>query len=455
MKRRSLTTVLTELRRPKVATMLALGFSSGLPFLLTGNTLGYWLRDEGVTLTAIGLLSWVGFAYALKFLWSPLMDRLNAPGLGRRLGRRRGWMLVAQCAAAAGLAGMAAFGGDARGGLTTIAAFALLVAFASASQDIVVDAWRIEVADDPDELGLLSAAYQLGYRAALLLTDALILILANYLGWRLSYAAMAILMGVGFAGTWFATEPTRADEALEERADAAALISVRGLYDAIAGPFIAFFRSHGAMAILMLAAIALYMAPDFVMGPMANPFYHDLGLSKDVVGSVRGSVGLVGTIAGVAAGGLVSVRFGFWRTLIIGEIVEAGSIATYSLLALAGHGMGLFSFVMAFTNFGIGFAGVALVSYMSSLTNLGYTATQYALLSSTYAVVGKFLKGLSGIAVERLAAGTTLMHGYAAYFTLCAAIGLPAIALFLILMRLQKPAPEEREAALAGGASSE
>ncbi len=441
-------TVLTELRRPKVATMLALGFSSGLPFLLTGNTLGYWLRDEGVTLTAIGLLSWVGFAYALKFLWSPLMDRLNAPAVGRRLGRRRGWMLVAQCAAAAGLAGIAAVGGQGTS-LTAIAVFAVLVAFSSASQDIVVDAWRIEIADDGDELGLLSAAYQLGYRAAMLLTDALILILASHFGWRLSYAAMAALMGVGFAGTWFATEPARADAALEERAEAAPLISVRGLYDAIAGPFLAFFRSHGAMALLMLTTIALYMAPDFVMGPMANPFYHDLGLSKDVVGSVRGSVGLVGTILGIAAGGLAAVRFGFWRTLIIGEIVEAGSIATYSLLALAGHGMGLFSFVMAFTNFGIGFAGVALVSYMSSLTNLGYTATQYALLSSTYAVVGKFLKGLSGVIVERLAAGTTLMHGYAAYFALCAAIGLPAVALCLILMRLQKRAAAVAETALA------
>ena len=198
--------VLVSLRQPKVAVMLALGFSSGLPFLLSGNTLGYWLRDEGTTLKAIGFLSWVGLAYSLKFLWAPVIDRVDAPVFGR-LGRRRGWMLLGQLLVAAGLVGMSVTGLGA--GLARIGALALLVAFASATQDIVVDAWRIEAARDPDELGLLSAAYQLGYRAALIVTDAIILFSASHFGWPISYAAMAVLMGVGLTASLVAVEPAR------------------------------------------------------------------------------------------------------------------------------------------------------------------------------------------------------------------------------------------------------
>src|SRR5262249_41021565 len=168
--------VIASIRQPKVVVMLMLGFSSGLPFLLSGNTLGYWLRDEGTTLGAIGFLSWVGLAYSFKFLWAPFIDKLDAPGFGR-LGRRRGWLIVSQLLLAVGLVGLSTFGLSR--GLTTLGLFALVVAFASATQDIVVDAWRIEVASDSDELGLLSSAYQLGYRGALLVTDSLILIAAN------------------------------------------------------------------------------------------------------------------------------------------------------------------------------------------------------------------------------------------------------------------------------------
>src|SRR5262249_50271472 len=184
--------------QPRVATMLALGFASGLPFLLTGNTLGYWLRDEGTTLAAIGFLSWVGLAYSLKVLWAPIIDRVDAPVFGR-LGRRRGWIILAQLFVCAGLVAMASIGPS--GGLAALGACALVVAFASATQDIVVDAWRIESAEDKDELGVLSAAYQFGYRIALLVTDALILISANHLGWPISYTVMAVLMTIGILAT--------------------------------------------------------------------------------------------------------------------------------------------------------------------------------------------------------------------------------------------------------------
>src|SRR5437868_7978968 len=193
--------VLRELRQPKVAVMLALGFSSGLPFLLTANTFGYWLRDEGTSLKAIGFISWVGFAYAFKVYWSPLVDRLDVPLLGR-LGRRRGWMLLCQLLAAIGLVGMSAVG--VAGGLAAIGAFALLTAFASATQDVAIDAWRIEAADDSDEVGLMTSAAQLGYRIAMLITDAAIIAAAQRIGWPLSYLAMAVLMGIGMVATFFA-----------------------------------------------------------------------------------------------------------------------------------------------------------------------------------------------------------------------------------------------------------
>ena len=438
--------VFRALRQPKIAIMLALGFSSGLPFFLTAGTLGYWMRDEGLTLKAIGFLSWVGLAYSFKFLWSPLIDRLNAPWLGRRLGRRRGWILVAQVVIGAGLLAMAAIGP--RHGLLALGVAALTVAFASATQDIVVDAWRIEAADTNEELGLLSSAYQLGYRIAVITSDALILFAANHLGWPISYALMAVLMLIGVAATLKATEPEGADEVLREKSAEAPLWTARGLFDAVVGPFLAFFRTWGWVGLLMLVFISLYRLPEFVMGPMATPFYHDLGISKDMVGAVRGTIGLVASFLGIAAGGLMVARAGYIRGLILGGILQAVAIASFAILAVYGGDPRLFAAVMFFDNFGVSAAGVALVTYMSSLTSLGYTATQYALLSSAYAIVGKFLKGFSGAVVDSLQAqGHTLMESYALFFVGAGAIGLPAILLCLWLaampgkLQRNRPAP--------------
>ena len=424
--------VITSLGQPKVAVMLMLGFSSGLPFFLSGNTLGYWLRDAGPSLAAIGFLSWVGLAYSLKFLWAPIIDRVDAPVFGR-LGRRRGWMIVSQIFVALGLIALSVIGLSA--GLATVGIFALVVAFSSSTQDIVVDAWRIEAASDSDELGLLSSAYQLGYRAAIIVTDALILISANHLGWRISYAAMAVLMAVGVAASLTATEPVRAARAAGSRADIP-LWSGRGFFDAVIGPFTEFFRTYGWIALLMLAMISFYQLPEFVMGPMANPFYHDLGLSKDAVGAVRGSVGLVATLFGIAAGGVCTLRFGYLRTLIAGVIIKILVIANFATLAHTGPDLRVFGAVMFADNFGIGFAGVALVTYMSSLTSIGYTATQYALLSSAYTYVGKFAKGFSGVMVERLAVGRPLIEAYGLFFIGAGLLGVPALILCIMLARV-------------------
>ena len=434
--------VIASLRQPKVVVMLMLGFSSGLPFFLSGNTLGYWLREAGTTLTAIGFLSWVGLAYSLKFLWAPVIDRVDAPGLGW-LGRRRGWMLLSQLLVAIGLVGISATG--LKAGLAPLGVLALIVAFSSSTQDIVVDAWRIEAAADSDELGLLSAAYQLGYRFAVLISDALILIIANHLGWPISYAAMAALMTVGVSASLVAVEPLRAKAVFESKAETAPLWSGRGFFDAVIGPFTEFFRVYGWLALLMLAMISFYQLPEFVMGPMANPFYHDLGLSKDAVGAVRASIGLVATLAGIAAGGFSALRFGYVRTLVAGVILKILVIANFATLAYVGPDLRVFSAVMFADNFGIGFAGVALVTYMSSLTSLGYTATQYALLSSAYTYVGKFAKGFSGVTVERLAVGRTLIEGYGLFFIGAGLLGIPALILCLVLARATRQPAKARE----------
>ena len=432
--------VVRSLRQPKVLVMLLLGFSSGIPIYLVGNTLGFWMRENAIELSTIGFLSWVGLAYSLKFLWAPLVDKLDAPLFGRWLGRRRGWMLLAQLVVAAALVGMAVVkprlgdlvvGGFAIDRLLVFGALALVVAFASATQDIVIDAWRIESADDDEQQGLLTSTSTLGYRGALLVTDALILILAAHAGWSLSYLLMALLMGLGVFATLAAREP-----AASQRATAAAhpvLFSAQGLFDAVVGPFVAFFREHGRWALLMLLAISLYRLPDFVMGPMANPFYADLGISKDVVGAVRGSFGLVATIAGIAAAGLCAVRFGFVPTLLAGAVLGPGSNLAFAYLALHGADAGVFTAAMVIDNFCNGFAGVALVGYMSSLTNIGYTATQYALLSSFYALPGKVLKGLSGVAVESLEGGRTLLEAYSLFFVGTALVGIPAVLLCMVL----------------------
>ena len=432
--------VLANLRQPKVLVMLLLGFSSGIPIYLVGNTLGFWMRENAIELSTIGFLSWVGLAYSLKFLWAPLVDKLDAPLFGRWLGRRRGWMLLSQLVAAVALVGMALvqpregelmLAGFVLDQLLVFGALALVVAFASATQDIVIDAWRIESADSNEQQGLLTSTSTLGYRGALLVTDALILIFAANIGWSASYEIMALLLGVGVVATLMAREP--ASSVLAAATPHPALFTAQGLFDALVGPFVAFFRQHGSWALLMLLTISLYRLPDFVMGPMANPFYADLGIAKETVGTVRGSVGLVATILGIAAAGLGAVRYGFVPTLLAGAVLGPGSNLAFAYLALHGADEGVFAAAMIIDNFCSGFAGVALVGYMSSLTNIGYTATQYALLSSFYALLGKMLKGFSGVVVEHLETGRTLLEAYSLFFVGTALVGIPAL---LLCMRL-------------------
>ncbi|MBW8708658.1 MAG: MFS transporter [Alphaproteobacteria bacterium] len=415
----------------RVLTMLALGFSSGLPFALVGITFSYWLRDEHIALSAIGFLSWVTLVYSVKFLWAPFLDRLDVPLLGL-LGRRRGWMALMQIIIALSLIAMAISG--TRHGLGQLGICALLVAFASATQDIAIDAWRIESARSPDELGLLTSGYTFGYRAALLMSDAIILIIAAQIGWSASYILYGCLMALGLAATFLASEPLQAERVMAARAASKPLWSRRGLFDAIAGPLIAFFKAHGAKALVILLAITLFQLPNFVSGPMYAPMYVDVGLTKSAVGVIRGSFGLVGVYLGVAVGGFLPLRLGLTPALLLGGAAQIVGTMLYAIVPYA-HDTATFSVIMMLDNFAIAVAGITLIAYMSSLTTLGYTATQYALLSSVYALGGKFLKGFSGQVVDAMTPHFGLMNAYAVFFIGCGLIGVPSLVLFLILER--------------------
>jgi PAT family beta-lactamase induction signal transducer AmpG len=370
--------VLRELRQPKVAVMLALGFSSGLPFLLTANTFGYWLRDEGTSLKAIGFISWVGFAYAFKVYWSPLVDRLDVPLLGR-LGRRRGWMLLCQILVAIGLLGMSVVGVSA--GLAAIgalrAAGRLRLRHAGHRHRRLAHRGRLRFGGGrADDVG---GATRLPHRAAghrrrhhrRRGTRRLADLVRGHGGADDGRHRRHLLRLRAGARRRGAAQPSR-------RCGAA------GLIDALIGPFVDFFRKHKSTGLVILLMVALYRLPDFIMGPMYNPYYHDLGISKDTVALVRGSFGLVATFVGLAAAGLTAIRIGMLPTLIVGLVLEGIGTAAFALLALHVDSV-TFAVVMSLDSFAQAFAGVALVTYMSSLTSLGYTATQYAMLSSTYA----------------------------------------------------------------------
>jgi PAT family beta-lactamase induction signal transducer AmpG len=407
-KRLSLQDVLTDRR---IALMLPLGFSSGLPFLLVFSTLSAWLREAGISRTEIGLLSWLGFAYAWKFLWAPLVDRYDVPGLSRILGRRRGWMVLAQIVVALGLAAVAL--GDPAQSLGLTVGAALLVAFASATQDVVVDGWRIDVAET-DRQGMMAAAYQLGYRLALICAGAGALYIAEFVSWHAAYLAMAALMSVGLLATLFAPAPP--DPAGRKRLSFA---------EAVIEPLHDLWARKGLLLVAILLLVGFFRLPDFVAGVMANPLYIDLGFAKTDIANVSKLYGVWIGILGAFAGGFALTRFGLWRTLLTGAVIAAGSNLMFAWLAREGQDLGLLTLTISIDNFAAGFAGSALIAYMSGLTSPGFAATQYALLSSLYALPGKLVGGFSGAVVDA--------WGYPTLFTATASIGIPLVVLCLLV----------------------
>ena len=557
-------------RERTAVVMLLLGFAAGLPFLLIFDTLSVWLRQSGLSLQTISIFALATLSYALKFVWAPLLDRIRLPVLDRLLGRRRAWMLAMQLLIMTGLWLIA--GSSPELNIWRVAALAAFVGFAGATQDIAIDAWRIEVVDE-SRSGAMAAAYQWGYRLAMIVAGAVPLLLAEAFSWNLSYAVMAGLMGVGIAGVLLAPRekesavplrpldllasdlPSRPlTERLEwtlrlalivfaalvmgsglsgnamllqdmlrllgasAEAGEALLVVWRtvpgGVYLQVAAvllglamlamacvplpgvktrpgvhlksaygePLANFFARFGTrLGALILALICLYRLSDFVLNLM-GPFYLDMGFSLTEIAQVRKIFGVVALITGVAIGGFCVVRLGMLRTMLIGVFASPFSNLVFLWLATQGPELGSLYVSITIDNLATGFAGTALIAYMSSLTSAGFTASQYALFSSLYALLGKLVASQSGRIVEASArsaeaggplsglmplfadlppqslangaatVGVTpaaLGAGYATFFIYSFVIGLVAIALAFVVARRQRDVEAAGRSALS------
>ena len=416
---------------PATLRMLLLGFSAGLPLLLVFGTLSFWLREAGIDRTTIGYLSWVGLAYGFKWVWAPLVDRLPIPLLTRLLGRRRSWLLLSQLTIMAALVGMALT--DPRVSLMPVVWCALAVAFASATQDIALDAYRIESADI-DRQAALAAAYQTGYRIAMIWAGAGALWIAARAevpnaalyqqgAWAAAYLVMAGSMLLGVATVLFSPEPAM-------RVLAPSRNAAEWLKSALIEPFADFLRRYGKRAMLILALIAVYRISDVVMGIMANPFYVDMGYTKDEVAAVTKIYGVVMTLVGAFVGGALAMRLGVMRVLMLGAVLSAGSNLLFAWLSSRGHDVTSLIFVISADNLSSGIASAAFIAYLSSLTNINYSATQYALFSSMMLLLPKFLAGYSGKYVDTF--------GYTNFFTATALLGLPVLLLVWYVSKANK-----------------
>ncbi|HQD15179.1 MAG TPA: MFS transporter [Ottowia sp.] len=430
---------------PPSLRMLALGFAAGLPLLLVLGTLSFRLREAGIDRSTIGYFSWVGLAYGFKWVWAPLVDRVPLPGLTPWLGRRRAWLLLAQAGVMAGLIGLAA--ADPRVSLGAMVGWALAVAFASATQDIALDAFRIESAP-ADEQPALAASYQTGYRLAMIWAGAGVLWLAaraqglavgyDQAAWQLAYAVMAASMLLGVLTVLLSPEP--APQPLARARGAG-----EWLRSALVEPFADFFRRYRWQAALILALIAVYRISDVVMGIMANPFYVDMGYTKDEVAAVTKIYGVVMTLAGAFVGGSLALRFGVMRILMLGALLSALTNLLFAWLAGFGHSVPALIAVVSADNLASGIASAAFVGYLSSLTNISYSATQYALFSSLMLMLPKFVAGFSGDYVNA--------HGYAGFFVSTALLGLPVLLLVALAARAQRQGSgQNAQSAPAGNA---
>jgi MFS transporter, PAT family, beta-lactamase induction signal transducer AmpG len=405
-----------DLADRRVALMLALAYSTGLPFLLVFSTLSVWLREAGVALTTIGLFSWLALAYSLKFIWAPVIDGVDVPFLAKRLGRRRAWLIVCQAIIAMGLVGVGS--SSPSSSIGALAFFTFVVAFGSATQDVVTDGWRIDAAP-LEKQGVMAAAYQLGYRLGMLCAGAGALYIAEFLSWRAAYYSMAGLLLVGFGAALLSPivdrepgggRPPRFD-------------FVRGVME----PLKDLYGRLGRLFVPIMVFVALFRLPDFVSGVMAFPMYVDLGFSKTDIANVSKIYGIWIGILGAFAGGLAAAKLGLRRTLIIGGAIGAASNLMFAWLFYEGARIEMLVLTISVDNFSMGFAGVALVTYMSALTGAGFAATQYALLSSLYALPGKLVGGASGFIVAS--------YGYPAFFVMTAAVGIPVVAMCLWVTR--------------------
>ncbi|MGF1680499.1 AmpG family muropeptide MFS transporter [Photobacterium minamisatsumaniensis] len=427
----------------KVLILLALGFSSGLPLLLVFGTLSFWLREAEVSRTDIGFFSWVALAYGFKWVWSPLIDRFPVPILSSLLGRRRGWMVFSQLLIIASLYGMAI--SNPQVDLVQLAIFAVIVAFSSASQDIVIDAYRIEMASERLQAAL-AAAYMTGYRLAMIMAGAGALAFAAWFGsdteydptgWKYAYLIMASFMLVGLITALCIHEPeidsSKMDnieqqyrqQLLEQGTNPKVARLTAWFYTAAVMPFKDFFDRYGKQALIILALISCYRISDVVMGVMANAFYVDMGFSKTEVASVSKIYGVIMTLVGAGIGGILVSKYSTMKTLALGAILAAVTNMAFMVFTHVGNSLPMLTLVISLDNLSAGIATAAFITYMSSLTNVAFSATQYALFSSIMLLFPKFIAGFSGLYVD--------LYGYNVFFFTTALIGLPVLGLIYIV----------------------
>jgi MFS transporter, PAT family, beta-lactamase induction signal transducer AmpG len=402
-------------RDPRIVAILAMGFSSGLPLALTGATLAIWLKEDGVSLTAIGLFAQVGLSYNLKFLWAPVIDRVPIPLLTPLLGRRRSWALFIQALLA--LAILALSTADPALDAWRTALLAVVVAFLSASQDIVIDAFRVELLTDREQ-GAGAAATQVGYRVGMLASGAGALYLASAFGWAAAYHVMAGLVGVGIASVLLIHEPR-----------VVRLPAGNWLRTALAEPFADFMTRRDWLAILLF--VVLYKTGDAVAGWLSGPFYIAIGFSKVEIASISKIFGLVASMAGVILGGGLVLRVGIMPALLIGGVLQALSNLAYIAQLWAGHDLAMLAVTIATENVTGGIGSAAFVAYLSGLCNPAFTATQYALLSALAAVSRTLIASGGGIVAQRL--------GWGPFFGIATLLCLPGLALLVWLMRRMGP----------------
>ncbi|WP_372739024.1 MFS transporter [Neptunomonas sp.] len=435
---------------PRAIALLFLGFSSGLPILLVFGTLSFWLREAGVERSVITYFSWVGLAYGLKWLWAPLIDRLSLPFLSRWLGRRRSWLFLSQCLLITSLSGLAF--SDPLLNLNYMALLAIAVAFSSATQDIVIDAYRIESAGERLQAAM-AATYMAGYRLAMIVAGAGALALAAWIdvdpalyskhSWQVAYLCMAALMGTGLITTLVIAEPPAVEmdqETLQQqqkittKAEQLAhlpswLSRLLGWsYIAVICPFADFIHRYGKQALIILALIGTYRISDVILGIIANVFYVDMGFTKQEVAQIIKIYGVVMTIIGAGLGGILVNRFGVMKILFIGALLAAGTNLLFAWLATLGHDTLMLTVVISLDNLSGGIATAAFVAYLSSLTNIQYSATQYALFSSVMLLFPKFLGGFSGGVVDSF--------DYTWFFTGTTLLGIPVLILVWMAARI-------------------
>ncbi|MBJ88896.1 MAG: AmpG family muropeptide MFS transporter [Woeseia sp.] len=411
------------LQRP-VLVIFFLGFSGGLPFPLVYSTLTYWLAEADIVRSTISTFAWLGFAYSFKLFWSPLVDWGKFPILSNVLGRRRSWLLVCQVALLASLVLLA--NTDPSSDMVMFALIAVMVAFFSATQDIVIDAYRIESAEVRLQ-GVMAAAYQYGYRVAVIVATAGALFIAEATSWSTAYQVMAICMTVGVLTTLLCNEPTTQGALPEQLTGSWSEKTQQWIYVAMVQPFVDFVQRYGKSGFLCLAFIGSFYISDRVLGIMAMPFYEDIGFTKPQVATIAKFYGLWISILGAAVGAVAVVKYGLARCVVVASVLIVSTNLFFVLIALSGAQLALLTLTISFDNLALGFGSTVMIAYMSSLVNAKFTATQYALFSSINTFFGKLLAGFSG--------DVQLALGWINFFFYAAATGIPAVILALLVAR--------------------